>query len=146
MVKITQSNVNKSQQINGAFQILEGGGITLLAGDFFALEARHVKGVCAVYDRAALVALPGDMRTRYVDQLLSMLGPGVPILLLTFEYPAGEIDGPPFCVDEEQVNALFSGRRAITRLESMDRLADEAQLAERGLTRLVEHAFLLTAP
>ena len=67
------------------------------------------------------------------------------MLLLTFEYPAHEIDGPPFSVGEEEVRALFTGRREVTRLESVDRLENESRLAERGLTRLQEHAFLLTA-
>ena len=67
------------------------------------------------------------------------------MLLLTFEYPAHEIDGPPFSVDEAEVRALFTGRREVTRLESVDRLEDESRLAERGMTQLQEHAFLLTA-
>jgi thiopurine S-methyltransferase len=140
-----EQGITAHRREDGAFQILEGGGIELLAGDFFALEARHVKKVSAVYDRAALVALPADMRRRYVDHLLSLLAPEIPILLLTFEYPPAQIDGPPFSVDEAQVRALFAGRREITRLESLDRLADEAALAERGLTELVEHAFVLSA-
>lgn len=129
---------------DGAFQVLEGEGIRLLCGDFFALDTVHTAGVAAVYDRAALIALPHEMRARYVDHLLSLLVPDVPILLLTFEYPSHEIDGPPFSVDESEVRALYSSRRRVTRLESIDRLADEARLAERGLTRLEEHAFLLT--
>jgi thiopurine S-methyltransferase len=127
-----------------AFQVLEGEGIRLLCGDFFALQTSHAADVAAVYDRAALIALPREMRARYVDHLLSLLAPGVPILLLTFEYPSHEIDGPPFSVDEAEVRALYSSRRRVVRLESVDRLADEARLAERGLTQLEEHAFLLT--
>lgn len=129
---------------DGAFLVLEGGGIRLLCGDYFALEPRHAADVAAVYDRAALIALPRKMRARYVDHLLSLLAPDVPILLLTFEYPGRDIDGPPFSVDEAEVRALYASRRRVTRLDSVDRLADEARLAERGLTRLEEHAFLLT--
>jgi len=129
---------------DGAFLVLEGGDIRLLCGDYFALETGHAEHVAAVYDRAALIALPHEMRTRYVDHLLSLVAPDVPILLLTFEYPCREIDGPPFSVDEAEVRTLYAGRRQVTRLESVDRLADEARLAQRGLTRLEEHAFLLT--
>ena len=60
------------------------------------------------------------------------------------EYPAHEMDGPPFSVNEEQVRALYEGRRKVTRLESLDRLGEEARLSERGVTQLQEHAFLLT--
>lgn len=140
-----EQGIVPNRRDHGAFRILESDGIKLLCGDFFALEVEHLGKISAVYDRAALVALPGKMRIQYVDHLLSLLAPEVPILLLTFEYPAEQIDGPPFSVDEAQVRALFAGRREVTRLESLDRLEDESRLAERGLTRLVEHAFFLSA-
>jgi thiopurine S-methyltransferase len=139
-----EQKITASAREDGAFQIREGAGITVLGGDIFALDHAHTANIAAVYDRAALVALPQEMRARYVDHLLSLLAPQVPVLLLTFEYPAGEIDGPPFSVDEAEVQALYAGRRNVTRLETLDRLADESRLAERGLTQLKEHAFLLT--
>jgi thiopurine S-methyltransferase len=139
-----EQSIDATERKDGAFRVVEGGGIKLLCGDFFALEATHIADVAAVYDRAALIALPREMRARYADHLLSLLAGDVPILLLTFEYPTHEIDGPPFSVDEAEVRALFSSRRRVTRLESVDRLEAEARLAERGLTRLQEHAFLLT--
>lgn len=141
----SEQGIAASRREEGEFTIMEGGGIRLLGGDFFALDSRHAEGVSAVYDRAALVALPGDMRARYVDHLLSLLAPQVPILLLTFEYSAAEMEGPPFSVDEAQTRALFAGRRKLTRLETLDRLDEEPKLAERGLTQLLEHAFVLTA-
>ena len=140
----SEQGITAGEREDGAFQVLEGEGIKLLSGDIFALDGGHMANIAAVYDRAALVALPTEMRARYVDHLLSLLAPQVPMLLLTFEYPAHEIDGPPFSVDEEQVRALYAGRREVTRLESLDRLALESRLAERGVTQLKEHAFLLT--
>ena len=139
-----EQGIAATESEDGAFHVREGKGITLLSGDFFALGSERTANVSAVYDRAALIALPEEMRARYVDHLLSILGPRVPLLLLTFEYPADEIDGPPFSVDEEQVRALYAGRRNVTRLETLDRLAEESRLAERGVTQLKEHAFLLT--
>jgi thiopurine S-methyltransferase len=141
----SEQGIDASRHQDGAFQILEGESIKLLCGDFFALDSTRTANISAVYDRAALVALPSEMRVRYVEHLESLLAPEVPMLLLTFEYPAHEIDGPPFSVDEAQVRALYAGRREVTRLESVDRLGDESRLAERGLTQLQEHAFLLTA-
>ena len=139
-----EQQITARERQDGAFRVLEGAGITLLGGDIFALGDAHTADMAAVYDRAALVALPQEMRARYVDHLLSLLAPQVPLLLLTFEYPADEIDGPPFSVDEEEVRALYAGRRNVTRLETLDRLAEESRLAERGVTQLKEHAFLLT--
>lgn len=141
----SEQGIAASRSEAGAFQILEGEGIKLLCGDLFALDATYTANISAVYDRAALIALPREMRIRYVDHLESLLAPEVPMLLLTFEYPAHEIDGPPFSVNEAQVRELYAGRREVTRLESIDRLEDESRLAERGVTQLEEHAFLLTS-
>ena len=141
----SEQRIAASAREAGAFRILEGDGIELLQGDFFALDATCTANVSAVYDRAALIALPVELRVRYVDHLIALLAPEVPMLLLTFEYPAHEIDGPPFSVDEAQVRELYAGKRRVTRLESVDRLESESTLAERGLTQLQEHAFLLTA-
>ena len=140
----SEQGIAATENEDGAFLVLEGEGISLLSGDFFALGSERTANISAVYDRAALIALPEEMRARYVDYLLSLLAPQVPMLLLTFEYPAHEIDGPPFSVNEEQVRALYEGRRKVTRLESLDRLTAESRLAERGVTQLQEHAFLLT--
>jgi len=140
----SEQGIAASESEDGDFLVVEGEGISLLSGDFFALGSERTADIGAVYDRAALIALPEEMRARYVDHLLSLLAPQVPMLLLTFEYPAHEIDGPPFSVNEEQVRALYEGRRKVTRLESLDRLGEEARLSERGVSQLQEHAFLLT--
>ena len=63
------------------YTALECPGFRLLAGDFFALEAEDLAGVAAVYDRAALVALPPPMRQRYARRLLSLLD--APLLLVS---------------------------------------------------------------
>ena len=140
----SEQGITPSQRQEGGFHILEGEDISLLSGDFFALDGTHTENISAVYDRAALIALPDEMRARYVDHLLSLLAPEVPMLLLTFEYPPHEFDGPPFSVDEAQVRDLYANRRKVTHLETLDRLKDEARLADRGATQLHEHAFLLT--
>lgn len=116
----------------------------MLCGDVLALERTQAARVAAVYDRAALVALPMAMRGRYVDHLIDVLPAGVPILLVTFEYPQAEADGPPFSVDEAEVRDLFGARRSVRRLETCDVLDEMPDLKARGLSRLTEHAFLLS--
>ena len=140
-----ERGITPARRREGAFDILEGGGVTLMCGDIFDLEADHLADVAAIYDRAALVALPATMRARYVDHLDALLPPAAPTLLLTFEYPEHEIDGPPFSIGVDEVRALYAGRRRVEVLETADRLAVEKRLVERGLTRLAEHAMLLTA-
>lgn len=87
----------------------ESHGLTLIASDIFHVTPAEVGAVDLVYDRAALIALPPDVRPRYAAHVLSLCRPGTRILLLTMfatrELPyAG---GPPFSVDDDEVRALY---------------------------------------
>ena len=120
--------------------VLESPGFRLLAGDFFALEAEDLAGVAAVYDRAALVALPPSMRGRYARHLVSLLE--APVLLVSMVYPEHEIEGPPFSVPETEVRALFGDRRYVRHLSEED-IIERSSLRKRGLTQLHEHTYLI---
>ena len=100
--------------------------IDLYQGDFFALTAEDVESCRLIYDRAALVALPESLRTQYVVHLRSLFPAKTKLLLLSLEYPEGEIEGPPFRVTEQEVNALFAGcsiEKVITQPLSDSRFA-----------------------
>ena len=125
----------------GKFESHEAGGIRLLCGDFFDLERSDMEGVSAVYDRASMVALPVEMRERYVRHLTSILPEGVEILLITFDYPQDEMQGPPFAVSVEEVKRLYRDSAHIELLDQADVL--EPRFAERGVTRMQENVFLL---
>lgn len=90
-------------------------GLRLRAGDFFALDAGDMAGIGAVYDRAALIALPPAMRSDYARHMASLLPADAHILLITMEYPAGTLEGPPFSVSEEEVHMLFDADFEVIR-------------------------------
>jgi thiopurine S-methyltransferase len=98
--------------------LYDGGPIRIHCGDFFDLTAAHLAGTNAIFDRGALVALPPQMRRRYVDHLLSVVPNDAEILLLTLEYDQTRVDGPPFSVPRAEVEGLYGGRCSITRLEA----------------------------
>lgn len=85
-----------------------GRGITLYAADIFDIHQGVLGRVDAVYDRAALVALPLDMRRRYATHLAGMLEPGARMLLVTLEYDPEATDGPPFAVNPDHVRELYA--------------------------------------
>lgn len=118
--------------------------ICILCGDFFDLTKGDLANIRAVYDRASLVALPPEMRERYVGHLVSILPPGTKILLITFDYPQQEMSGPPFAVSIDEVNALYRDRAEIRLLAHLDVLEQNPRFQQRGLTRLHENIFLLT--
>ncbi len=128
----------------GPFSVFAGGGFRIFCGDFFALEAAQIKGVSAVYDRAALIALPAPLRSAYAQHMTGLLPPGTRTLLITHEYPAHEMQGPPFPITDEEVDALFGASFAIDPLEQRDVLAEEPRFRERGITSFFENAYLLT--
>ena len=90
----------------------------MVEGDIFALDADALGPVDAVLDRAALIALPDGMRARYAAHLARLAG-CAPILLVTFEYPEGVLEGPPFSVPVPQAEALFAQTHRAELLESV---------------------------
>lgn len=126
----------------GAFQIWEAGLITLLCGDFFALDREMLAEVTGVYDRAALIALPPAMRHTYAAYLIALL-PAAPQLLVTLEYCQATMQGPPFAVDEDEVYALYHTHYHIERLDEYDVLAQSPRFRERGLSYLNEKIYYL---
>jgi thiopurine S-methyltransferase len=81
--------------------------LTLFAGDYFQLTAGDLGQIHAVFDRAALIALPPPMREAYVRHMATLLPGGAHILLITMHYPAGALEGPPFSVEEREVERLY---------------------------------------
>jgi thiopurine S-methyltransferase len=93
----------------GPFTEYCAGPYTLLTGDFFATTPELVGPVDALYDRAALIALPPDLRPRYVQQVRTLLPAGAPGIVITLEYEQERMAGPPFAVLEAELRALYAG-------------------------------------
>lgn len=74
----------------------------------------------ALYDRAALIALPPPMRERYAAQLQRILPPTVQGLLITLDYDQAQMSGPPFAVGDDEVQRLLGGVWQVQKLEEQD--------------------------
>ena len=83
------------------------GDIEIINGDAFGLDEVALRDCAAVFDRAALIALPPELRVRYASELYAKLPTGCRGLLVTLEYPQAERDGPPFSVPEDEVRTEF---------------------------------------
>lgn len=101
----------------------------LIQGDLFNVQPAQVQAD-AWYDRAAMVALPSSMREAYVGQLRALTRAGAVGLLITFSYPPHELEGPPFSLPDEEVEALFSEH---FELECLERITLEDERG-RGLS------------
>ena len=138
-----ENHLTASVRQEGEFRVSECDGIRIYCGDFFALQPADLAGVGAVFDRAALIALPPAMRRDYVAQMRRLLAPGAATLLVAFDYPQQEMQGPPFSVEEAEVRALYAPDHAVTLLHRLDILGQEPRFREKGLTRLHEMVYRL---
>jgi thiopurine S-methyltransferase len=92
--------------------------IDIYEGDIFELSPALLDKVDAVYDRAAMVALPKDMRADYAAHI-QIISRQAPQLLICFEYNQDELNGPPFSVDADEVNDYYSANYSLKALEKV---------------------------
>ncbi|RDY69596.1 thiopurine S-methyltransferase [Lysobacter soli] len=112
------------------------GDIELICGDAFGLDDAALAGCGAVFDRAALIALPADLRQRYVHELYARLPSHCRGLLISLEYPQHEKAGPPFSVVEDEVHALYARDWHVETLERRDILSTQQRFIDEGVTAL----------
>lgn len=91
--------------------------IDIFVGDLFDLSADLLGSTQAVYDRAALVALPLTIRKQYAQHLITLTN-SAPQLLVCFEYKQSKMAGPPFSVSDQEVTQLYGDSYNLKRLES----------------------------
>ena len=112
--------------------------ITIWVANIFALTSKDIGHVDAVYDRAALIALPTDMRPEYSEQV-RQLSRGAAQCLLTLNYDQSKRDSPPFSISPEQVEQYYSSYYEITELAGEPSILNAAP--ELAVT---EHVWLLS--
>ncbi|QQE85514.1 thiopurine S-methyltransferase [Pseudomonas putida] len=123
----------------GAFEVWCSGEVELWCGDFFALRAEDVADCVGLYDRAALIALPPQMRERYMG-LLSQILPVGSGLLVTLDYEQKLLAGPPFSVADEEVRRGFAGWQ-VEEVEARDVIGESPKFLQAGVKRLVERVY-----
>lgn len=133
-VEENQLHVTTHQSHMGEHTV--AGNIELICGDIFDLDRNTLTSCVAVYDRAALIALPPEMRQRYVDHVYGQLQPAYQGVLITLDYDQSLMNGPPFSVPDVEVQQLFKGHSQAHLVDRRDTLAKEPRFLERGLPRL----------
>lgn len=97
--------------------------IDIFLGDIFELTKdvlhREAGPIDGIYDRAALVALPLAIRSRYSAHLRAITDTA-PQLLSCFEYDTSLIDGPPFAITEKGIRQQYDSSYTIVELDRWD--------------------------
>jgi thiopurine S-methyltransferase len=123
------------------FELYRAGGITIVVGDWYALD-RNVLGTFRhVYDRAALIAVEPEGRPRYAAVMRRLCAPDARMLLVTLEHDAP--GGPPFSVPRRDVEAYYAAEFEIEPLAEHDVMPTSTSLRARGATRALTRADLL---
>lgn len=102
----------------GALKCYSASQIDIWVGDIFELDKQALGPVDAVYDRAALVALPLPTRHRYTRHLMAISGRARQ-LLICFEYDQRLMEGPPFSITATEVESHYGSDYQISLLESV---------------------------
>jgi thiopurine S-methyltransferase len=114
--------------------------IDIFVGDIFDVSAEYLGPISAIYDRAALVALPSSIRERYTTHLMNITGTA-PQLLICFEYDQRLMDGPPFSVTENEVMQHYGAMYQLKSVESKSVAGGlKGKVASTETVWLLQHA------
>lgn len=103
-----ENGLKPVQQRLGQFTLWRDGRLSILCGDYFALTRADIGLFDTVYDRAALTALPENIRRRYVAHLQKLVPKAAGIFLLTIEDAAEDATIKQAIGVDEEINALYS--------------------------------------
>ncbi|TYQ24539.1 thiopurine S-methyltransferase [Pseudanabaena sp. UWO310] len=91
--------------------------IDIFVGDIFLLSSEMLGVVDAIYDRAALVALPETIRNQYTTHLMKITHKASQ-LLICYEYDQISMAGPPFSISDDEVSQHYLDSYNLTLLSS----------------------------
>ena len=100
----------------GPLRRYEADDLCIFVGNIFDLTSDMLGPVDAVYDRAALIALPEDMRAAYAAHVMAITD-AAPTLLVCLEYDQSARPGPPFSVSDAEVRQYYNDRFHLTCIE-----------------------------
>ena len=94
-------------------------GLEIFVGDIFEVSGDLLGRVDAIYDRAALVAFPTEMRGRYGAHVAAITQLA-PQFLICFEYDQAVMNGPPFSIDRQKVHDVYGAHYQIEPITNGD--------------------------
>lgn len=114
----TENQLNFTIEEKSTFTIYKGKHISIWCGDILQLPAEACHNLTAIYDRAALFALPEEIRNAYVKQIKMLIQaiPNIVMLLITVEYDQNLLNGPPFSLTENDIRQLYADTFQIKKM------------------------------
>jgi thiopurine S-methyltransferase len=138
-----QKEAVRQQHGDSVFLLAEP--FTLVAADILTLTPDQIGSFDAIWDRAALVALPMACHAPYIRMLLSILKPEGRILMVSMEYDIALMDGPPFSVSAREIRELLGDGGQVKLLAQEEIDPDEPVRVLHDLPWVKESVYLITA-
>jgi len=126
--------VTKTKLPEKQLNLWQSDGIEIYNGDFFQMDRKLLGNCLAVYDRAALVALPEQMRVEYIRHMQAIVPGQAKMLLVTLEYDENAKQGPPFSVTEMDVQRYFQDNYQIQLLACHGTPEEQKSDTSQGVT------------
>ena len=115
----TELGVQPNISARGEAEQWSANHIDIFVGDIFALSTETLGQDDGIYDRAALVAFPEDMRNRYARHLIEITAKA-PQLLICYDSDQRCIDGPPFSIPDQEVKRQYASAYQLKLLSSTE--------------------------
>ncbi len=131
-------NLTPSTTQHSGLTCKTAGNLTVFCGDIFDLTADLLGPVNAVYDRAAIVALPPETREPYAAHV-TKISAQAKQLLISFDYDQSQSNGPPFSVPESELQSHYGAQYRVSKLAEQPL---DGPIAQR--TQGVEQTWLLS--
>lgn len=139
-----EHGIEAKKSYKASFKIFRSENIEIWTGDFLKMKPSYLPDIDAIYDKAALIALPGNQREPYAGTLKELCNPHTQIMLNTFEYEQNEMNGPPFAVFKEELEELFGSLFTIDLLHEESIFNKLVKFRQRGLSSyLIEKLYHL---
>lgn len=106
----------KTEQLDGLVRYYAP-NISIYVGNIFNLTSELIGKIDAIYDRAALVALPAKTRVDYANHMMKITRTA-PQLLVCYEYDQNLMSGPPFSINAAEVQTHYVNAYHITLTET----------------------------
>jgi len=134
--------VTPSRKRHGRFVRWSQGDVEIWCGDLFDLNRDDLKEINALYDCAALTALPAATRADYVRHLGTLLPDATPILLMTTESAEeiADIKMPLYEIDGE-VASLYQSLYRVELLHGQQCMKIDPEYPHEPATMLEEKVY-----
>jgi thiopurine S-methyltransferase len=139
-----ENGLHPLKQEAGQFTLWSHGRISILCGDFFALTKLDLGKFSTVYDRAALTALPENIRTLYVTHLSSLVPDGAKVFLLTIEDASENATMSQANGVDEEIKKLYSVGFEIDLAYVESKYEPDLELPDQALKRAEYKVYRLT--